>query len=102
MGAGTAHASVRTARAVFRGPLWVTAAALTSGAISPAHASVLAYGTQGLPDDLTLEAEPVLLEAASRLDPPRLRRVLGHLRLVADAGSVDDRAERRHQRRGCG
>jgi hypothetical protein len=100
MAAGTASSSVRTARAVFRGPLAATADALTGGAISPAHASVLAHGTQDLPDHLTLEAEPVLLEAACRLDPPRLRRVLGHLQLVADPEHADDRAERRHQRRG--
>jgi hypothetical protein len=100
MGAGAAHASVRTARAVFGGPLAATADALTGGEISPAHASVLAHGTQDLPDHLTLEAEPVLLEAACRLDPPRLRRVLGHLRLVADPERADDRAQRRQQRRG--
>ena len=45
---------------------------------------MLAHGTHDLPDHLTVEAEPVLVEAAGRLDPPRLRRVLGHLRLVAD------------------
>jgi len=100
MGAGAASSSVRTARAVFCGPLAATADALTGGEISPAHASVLAHGTQDLPDHLTLEAEPVLLEAARRLDPPRLRRVLGHLRLVADPERADDRAQRRHQRRG--
>jgi hypothetical protein len=100
LGVGAAHASVRTARALFGGPLAATADALTDGAISPAHASVLAHGTQDLPDHLTLEAEPVLVEAARRLDPPRLRRVLGHLRLVADPERADDRAQRRQQRRG--
>jgi Domain of unknown function (DUF222) len=47
-----------------------------------------------------VEAEPVLLEAARRLDPPRLRRVLGHLRLVADPDHQQSRAEVRHGRRG--
>jgi hypothetical protein len=46
------------------------------------------------------EAEPVLLDAARRLDPPRLRKVLGHLRLVADPNTERDQAERRHGRRG--
>ena len=61
---------------------------------------MLAHGTQDLPDHLAAEAEPVLVEAARRLDPPRLRRVIGHLRLVADPEGADARAERRHQRRG--
>jgi Domain of unknown function (DUF222) len=41
----------------------------------------------------------VLPEATRRLDPPRLRRVLGHLQLVADRDGADGRAERRHGRR---
>ena len=83
LGAGAATGAVQTARALFRGPLTQTAAALTDGAISVAHASVLAHGTRDLPDHLAAEAEPVLVEAAARLDPPRLRRVMGHLRMVA-------------------
>ena len=100
LGAGAATGAVRTARALFRGPLTQTAAALTDGAISVAHASVLAHGTRDLPDHLAAEAEPVLVEAAARLDPPRLRRVIGHLRMVADPDGADAHAERRHQRRG--
>ena len=100
LGAGAASSSVRTARALFRGPLRQTAAALTGGAISVAHARVLAHGTQDLPDHLTVEAEPVLVEAAQRLDPPRLRRVLGHLQQVADPEGAERAAEVRHGRRG--
>src|SRR4029453_9474726 len=84
MSAGAAASCVRTARALFRGPLTAPAQALTDGAISPAHASVLAHDTHDLPAHLAAEAEPVLLEAARPLAPPRLRRVIGHLRLVAD------------------
>jgi len=68
MDAGAARGGVRTARALFRGPLTQTATALTDGQLSPAHARVLAAGTQDLPHQLTAEAEPVLLEAARRLD----------------------------------
>jgi Domain of unknown function (DUF222) len=100
LGAGAAASAVRTARALFCGPLTATAQALTEGELSPAHAAVLAHGTHDLPDHLTVEAEPVLVEAARRLDPPRLRRALGHLRLVADPDSADAQAERRHQQRG--
>jgi hypothetical protein len=100
MGAGAATSSVRTARALFRGPLTATAHALTDGAISPTHAAVLAVGTHDLPAHTAAAAEPVLLAAARRLDPPRLRRVLGHLRLVADPEGAERRTERLHERRG--
>ena len=100
LGASAAAGQVQTARALFRGPLTATAKALADGTISVAHASVLAHGTRDLPDHVTVEAEPLLVEAAARLDPPRLRRVLGHLRMVADPDGTDAQAERRHQRRG--
>ena len=35
------------------------------------------------------EAEPVLVEAAARSDPPRLRRVISHLQQVAGAVQFD-------------
>jgi hypothetical protein len=57
MGAGAASGAVRTDRAVFRGPLTATGQALTDGAISPAHARVLAAGTQDLPAPTAAEAE---------------------------------------------
>jgi hypothetical protein len=61
---------------------------------------VLATGTHDLPTQTAAETEPVLVEAARRLDPPRLRRVIGHLQLVADPDGAQARAERHHQRRG--
>ena len=42
----------------------------------------------------------MLVEAARRLDPPRLRQVLGQLRIVADPEGEHHRAEERHGRRG--
>src|ERR671913_1085903 len=98
--ARTATSAVRTARALFRGPLAATAEALTDGDLSPAHAQVLAHGTHPLPDQTTVEAEPVLVEAARRLDPGGLRRLLGHLLQVADPEGADRDQERRHARRG--
>jgi Domain of unknown function (DUF222) len=74
LGAGAASSAVRTARAVFRGPLSATAKALIAGELSVAHAAVWASGTKELPAHTTVEAEPVLVAAARRLDPPRLRR----------------------------
>jgi hypothetical protein len=99
-GGGAASGAVRTARALFRGPLAATAQALADGDITAAHARVLAQGTKDLPQHVAAEAEPVLLEAAGRLDPPRLRRVLGHLQLVADPDGAEHDNDRRHQRRG--
>ena len=61
---------------------------------------VLAHGTHDLPDHVTVEAEPVLVEAARQLDPTRLRRLLGHLLQVADPDGADRDRERRHARRG--
>jgi Domain of unknown function (DUF222)/HNH endonuclease len=100
LGTGAASSAVRTARALFCGPLPQTAQALTGGAISVAHAQVLASGTQHLPAQVTVEAEPVLVAAAARLDPTRLRRLLGHLLQVADPDGADRARERRHGRRG--
>jgi hypothetical protein len=100
IGATAASGWVRTARTLFRGPLTGTAKAVTDGEIAPAHAWVLAHGIQELPAHAAAEAEPVLLEAARRLDPPRLRRVVAHLRLVADPDAAATRADLQHQRRG--
>ena len=100
MGAGTAHRAVRTARALFRGPLPQTAQALVKGELSVAHAKVMVDGTHHLPDHVTAEAEPVLLEAARRLDPPRLRQAVGFLLEVADPEGADAARQRRHERRG--
>jgi Domain of unknown function (DUF222)/HNH endonuclease len=90
---------VRTARALFRGPLAGTGRALAAGELSPGHAAVLAAGTVDLPPGTAAEAEPVLLEVAGRLDPPGLRRVLGHLHDVADPEGAEARVQHQHQRR---
>jgi hypothetical protein len=100
MGSGAAHSAVRCARALFRGPLPQTGQALVAGELSVAHAKVLADGTHALPTQVVAEAEPVLLEAASRLDPPKLRQAVGWLCQVADPDGADRQAERRHERRG--
>ena len=100
--AGRPQASrwVRTARALFRGPLAGTGQALAAGVISPAHATVLAAGTEDLPPATAAEAEPVLLEVASRVDPPGLRKVVTHLHEVADPDAAEAQAQRLHARRG--
>ena len=102
MGAGAAHRLVRTARALFRGPLHRTGQAVLAGELAPAHARVLADRTQDLSAATVAEAEPVLVDAARRLDPPRLRRAVDQLRWVADPDTAEARIQRRHGRRGCG
>jgi hypothetical protein len=100
MSASAATSLVRTARALYRGPLTGTGQALVDGELSVAHAQVLASSTHHLPTHTTTDAEPVLLETARRLDPPRLRQAITHLRLVADPDGADRRAERQQERRG--
>jgi hypothetical protein len=100
MGYPDAHQRVRVARALHRGPLPGTARALATGELSYAHAAVLTRSTQALPAATVAAAEPVLLEAARRLDPPRLRKVVGHLGEVADPDAAEQQALRRHARRG--
>jgi Domain of unknown function (DUF222) len=100
LGAGDAAGAVRTARALFRGPLTATAEALCGGELSAAHAGALVHATHDLAAHVAAEAEPVLVDAARRLDPPRLRRVAAYLRQVADPEGADREVERRHQRRG--
>ena len=100
LGATAAHSAVRTARALFRGPLTRTAQALCAGELSAAHAAVLAAGTHDLPTRTTAEAEPVLVAAARRLDPPRLRQAVAHLQQATDPDGADAQAERRYGRRG--
>jgi uncharacterized protein DUF222/HNH endonuclease len=100
MGYPDAHQRVRVARALHRGPLPGTAQALATGELSYAHAAALTRATQALPAATVAQAEPVLLEAARRLDPPRLRKVVGHLCEVADPDAAEQQAQRRHDRRG--
>jgi hypothetical protein len=100
MSAGAAHSAVRTARVLFRGRLPATAAALVAGELSSAHAAAVVDGTHQLPDQVVSAAEPVLVEAARRLDPPQLRRLVGHLVQVADPDGADRARERRQERRG--
>jgi Domain of unknown function (DUF222) len=99
LSAGAATSSVRTARALFRGPLVGTAKALTAGELSVAHAQVLAQGTHDLPADTVREAEPVLVAVAGRLDPPRLRRAVTQLRWLLDPEGADALTQRQHQQR---
>jgi Domain of unknown function (DUF222)/HNH endonuclease len=94
MGHTDAHQRVRVARALHRGPLAGAAQALADGDISYPHAAALTRATQELPAATVAAAEPVLVQAARRLDPPRLRKVIGHLCEVADPDAADTRAQR--------
>jgi hypothetical protein len=99
-GGATASGWVRTARALFRGPLGGTAQALAAGELSVAHAAVLAHGTHHLPPATAAQAESALLETARRLDPPTLRKVVRHVAEVADPDSTQEQSQQQHERRG--
>jgi hypothetical protein len=100
MGHPDAHHRVRVARALHRGPLARTAKALADGELSYQHAAALTRSTQHLPSQTVAAAEPVLLDAARRLDPPGLRKLVGHLCDVADPAAADQQTLHRHDRRG--
>ena len=77
LGDGAASRAVRTARALFRGPLTGTAQAVTDGELSVAHAQVVASGTHNLPDHVT---------AAGRTGPGPGRPTAGPNSAAAAAG----------------
>jgi hypothetical protein len=100
MGPAAAKQRVRTARMLHRGPLAGTAQALADGEVSYQHAAALAEVTHDLPPTRVAEAEPVLLDAARRLDPPSLRRLTTHLRDLVDPDHAEERGRARLERRG--
>jgi hypothetical protein len=100
MAATTATSQVRTARALFRGPLPKSGTALCAGDISAAHAEVLATSTLHAPNHAIHDAEATLLEAARRLDPSGLRQVVTHVGYTLDPDRADQQAQRRYERRG--
>jgi hypothetical protein len=100
MAATTATTTVRTARALFRGPLPESGTALCAGEISAAHAEVLATSTLHVPHHSVAEAEATLLDAARRLDPPGLRKVVTHFEYTLDPDRADAAAQRRYERQG--
>jgi hypothetical protein len=100
MSPATAARAVRSARALHRGALSATAHALARGEVSVEHAVVLADTTHDLPVARVAEAEGVLVDAARRLDPGRLRRLTTHLRGVLDPDTAEQRARARLDRRG--
>src|SRR5215207_8258756 len=100
MAATTATSQVRTARALFRGPLPESGTALCAGELSAAHAEVLAASTLHLPDHVVADAEPTLLDPTRRLDPPGLRQVVTHFGYTIDPDRADAAAQRRYERRG--
>jgi hypothetical protein len=100
MAATPATTTVRTARALFRGPLPESGTALCAGEISVAHAEVLATSTLHLPSHAIQAAEPTLLDSARRLDPTGLRHVVTSLEYTVDPDGADARAQRRYERQG--
>src|SRR5919197_3251900 len=99
-GAAAAARRVHAARALFRGPLRSKGRAMVAGDLSYQHAAGLARAAPHPPPGAPPQAEPVLLDAARRLDPPRLRQVAGHPRQLLDPDRADQRERRRLERRG--
>lgn len=93
------HASglVKTARCLRGRP--AIAAALAAGRISYPHAQVVTAALADLPPETHDEAEPILLEAAVKLDPGRLRVVATRLRETINRDQAERSAARDHARR---
>ncbi len=75
------------------------AAALQSGLVSYPHARVLASTFADLPVDCHDSAEPILLQAAEKLDPARLRSVGTRLRETINRDHAERNSARDHARR---
>ena len=95
---GAAASQTRLAVRLTDPGLAPTAAALAGGAISVAHAAVIARTLDSLPVDLpadtVAEAQTALLEHATTMDPTQLRHTAVHLRAVVDPASLDELARR--------
>jgi hypothetical protein len=77
-----------------------TDAALAAGEIGYPHARLIATTTADVCPAAAADAEPILVDAARNLDPPRLRRVIDHWRHYVDpdeflAGAISDHEHRR-------
>ena len=95
-----AAATVRTARALGRVELAATAAALGAGEIDPAHARLIADGTDKAPAGAVDLIEPVALDAARVADPRAVADVMRRLQHALDPDAADARALARYDRRG--
>jgi hypothetical protein len=89
MTAGAARERLRTGQTL-RDLLPAVGAAFAAGELSLAHAQVLARGVSATRacQAAAVEAEPVLLEAARRLDPRQLRAVVEHWGAAIDPGAT--------------
>ncbi|HVB27374.1 MAG TPA: DUF222 domain-containing protein, partial [Mycobacteriales bacterium] len=97
LGGAAARTAVTTARGL-ADRLSATRAALAEGALSYQHATVLAVGTAGLPDDVVSLVEPMVIDAARRvdLDPAQTRALLDEAiyRLDPRIGDARETAKR--------
>jgi Domain of unknown function (DUF222) len=100
MSARAANDRIRAARALHRGHLPDTAAALAAGDITAEHAAVIARALADLPRAQARAAEPLLLDLAREADPTATRRLGEHLRYALDPDGEDEKGKRRHDRRG--
>ncbi len=88
---------VRTSRELVSRP--AGAAVLQTGRMSYVHARIVTSALTDLPADDRGTAEPLLLEAAQKLDPGRLRSVATRLRETINRDDAQRSANRDHARR---
>ena len=95
--AAQASGLVRMARMLRGRP--ASAEALDTGRIGYAHTQVITTAFADLPLDTHDAAEPILLEAAGKLDPGRLRMVATRLRETINRDHAERSEQRDHARR---
>ena len=93
----TAWERVRQARRLTELP--GTTEAFAAGEISQAHVGVITRAAEQVGSEAVRDAEPILLEAARRLDARRLRYVTGQLRHCLDPDGALKDANRDYERR---
>ena len=93
----TAWERVRQARRLTELPS--TTEAFAAGEISQAHVGVITGAAEQVDTEALRDAEPILLEAARRLDARRLRYVTGQLRHCLDPDGALKDANRDYERR---
>src|SRR6266849_1883650 len=76
-----------------------TEQALADGNISYRHATLIAEAAGQLGDNLEAQAETLLVEAATELDPWRLQRAIWHLKHCLDSDGVLSDSNKAHGRR---
>lgn len=94
---GSGRAQVDTAEALQRRP--AVENSFAAGDFSYQHAAIVTRGLDEFPSEIADDAEPVLIEAAAKLDPKGLAQVVRRLRHIVDPDGQKTRDLRHREQR---